>query len=192
MMAISVIPGLTLAENVTGRAAALILATLSIAVVATAGRYSERPDYIGPDTLGQEAAGKVPKWLSNEAQPGRAKLLIFSHDEWEEAVTVAAALNRLGIRSYVPESDYGIWKVMFGEDHVIRSIEEARALGPFSWWKPAIGVPTGERLVRDLRDDGAVTNEAGFPLFSIFASPGTPSASASPRITGCAARHTRF
>jgi hypothetical protein len=164
MMAIWVIPCLTLAESAAGSASALILATLVGALVATVGRYGERPDYIGPDTLGQEAAEKVPLWLSKEAHPERAKLLIFSHDQWEEAVTVAAALNRLGIRSYVPESDYGIWKVMFGEDHVIQSIEESRALGPFSWWKPAVGLPTGERLFRDVTDDSQGHERSRFPI----------------------------
>ncbi len=165
MMAIWVIPGLTLAESATGSVTALVFAAIVSACAAAAGRFGERPDYLGADTLGQEAAVKVPRWLSREVLPQRAKLLIFSHDEWDEAATVAAALNRLGVRFFVPESDGGIWKEMFGEDHVIQSIEESRALGPFSWWKPALGRPmAAERLVRDLRDDSSGHERRRFPL----------------------------
>jgi hypothetical protein len=165
MMAMGVIPGLAIAESATGGAAALVFAALVGASAAAAGRFGERPDYLLSDALGQDAAVKVPRWMSRDAPPRRPKLLIFPHDKWDEAATVAAALNRLGVRFFVPESDNEVWKVMFGEEHVLQSIEEVRALGPISWWKPALGRPTAAgRLVRDPGDDSSGHERRRFPL----------------------------
>jgi len=148
MMAMWAIPTLSLAEAASARVAGALLAVLAAALAMSAGRYDDSP----LDTLGQEAAVKVPRSLARDAHPERAKLLIFSHDDWDEAVTVAAALNRMGIRSYVPQSDYGIWTEMFGGDHVIESLDQARGFGPFSWWRPAVGRKNGARLVDDMTD----------------------------------------
>ena len=157
------IPVLALAEGAGAGISALVLAALAAAILASAGRFGERPAFMGPDTLGREAAAAVPRWLSGEAHPERAKLLQFGPDQWVEAVTVAAALNREGIRSYVPESEFGEWRVMFGDDHVIHSLEEARALGPFSWWRPAARDGIGGRLAKDL-DDGSGRERMIFPF----------------------------
>jgi hypothetical protein len=164
MMAIWVIPGLALAEEASGRTVGAVVALLVGTLAATAGRYGERPAFMEAETLGREAAVKVPQRLSKEAHPERAKLLIFAHDDWDQAVTVAAALNRMGIRSYVPQSDYGAWKEMFGEDHLIQSLEQARAFGPFSWWRPARGGKAGEKLVDDLTDEFPRGDRSRFPF----------------------------
>jgi len=164
MMAIWVIPGLGIAENATGSATALILGALLVSFALAGSRYSRIPDFMESGDLGREAALKVPYWLSKEAHPGRPKLIIFSHDDWGEAVAVAAALNRLGFAFYVPESDSGIWKQMFGEDHVIQSLEQARSLRPFSWWRPALGRRDEPRLVGELGDDSAGHERSRFPF----------------------------
>jgi hypothetical protein len=164
MMAVWVIPGLTLAERASKGVMAVVLAALACAVAAGAGSYGRSPDYIGLYALGPEAEAKVPLWLSREARPQGAKLLVFPHDQWPEAVSVAAALNRRGIRFFVPGSDLGIWKELFGEDHVLKSIEESRAEGPFSWWRPGTGDINGERLVRDIGDDRAAHEPSRFPF----------------------------
>jgi hypothetical protein len=165
MMAIWAIPVLTLAEKATGGGMAMVVTALAGALVATAGRYGEKPVYIGPDTLGLEAAAKVPRWLSMEPRPGTAKLLIFAHDDWDAAVTVAAALNRRGVRFFVPESDSGAWTGMFGEDRVLHSLGDAQACGPFSWWRPALAQPlNGETLVRDMGDESSDHGRSRFPF----------------------------
>lgn len=164
MMAIWVIPSLSLSEEASARTVGTVLVVLALAVTATAGRYGELPYYMEPDTLGQQAAVKVPQCLSREAHPEYAKLLIFSHDDWDQAVTVAAALNRMGVRSYVPQSDYGVWKEMFGRDHVIESLDQARAFGPFSWWRPARGSKNGATLADGLRDEFPSRERSKFPI----------------------------
>jgi hypothetical protein len=164
MMAIWVIPGLSIADDATAAATAPILGALFASFAIAGSRYGRIPDFMESGSLGQEAAQKVPHWLSNEAHPGRPKLIIFSHDDWGEAVAVAAALNRLGIAFYVPESDSGIWKEMFGDDHVLQSLEESRALGPFSWWRPALGRRDEPRLVSELGDDSAGHEPSRFPF----------------------------
>jgi len=172
MMALWIIPGLTLAEAAPGWAVGAVAALLAGTLAVAAGRYGKMPDYMEGDTVGREAATAVPLSLSREAHPGRAKLLVFAHDDWDQAVSVAAALNRMGIRSFVPQSSNGDWKVMFGEDHLIGSLEQARALGPFSWWRPAPGSRAGTRLVDDLRDDFPGRERSRFPFAFDLRHPG--------------------
>ena len=138
MMAIWIIPALSFIEALSGSAVAWVATGIACIVGATAGRYGETPDYMRAETRGLAAAAKVPAWLASEAHPENPKLLIFRHDDWDDAVTVAAALNRAGVRFFVPESDYGIWRLMFGEGHILHSVEEAAANGPFSWWEPTL------------------------------------------------------
>ena len=164
MMAIWVIPILTLAEEASGRTIGAVVVILAGALAANVGRYGELPYYMEIDALGREAAAKVARALSKETHPEKPKLLIFSHDDWDKAVTVAAALNRMGIRSYVPQSDYGIWRIMFGGDHVLDSVDQVKALGPFSWWRPARGSKDGARLVDDLRDEFPNRERSTFPF----------------------------
>ena len=164
MMAMWVIPVLTLAEAAPGWAVGAAAALLAGGVALEAGRYGRMPDYMEGNTIGREAAVAVPRSLAREAHPERAKLLLFAHDDWDQAVSVAAALDRMGIRSFVPQSSNGDWKVMFGEDHLIVSLGQARALGPFSWWRPAPGRRPGSRLVDDLRDDFPTGQPSRFPF----------------------------
>ncbi len=164
MMAIWVIAGMTVAEESSGRTFKAAVAVLAAAMAATALRFGKLPDYMEGDEVGREAAEKVPRALSQEAHPRNAKLLVFSHDDWDQAATVAAALNRMGIRSFVPESDFGDWRVLFGRDHVIDSLDQVLSLGPFDWWRPTRGQGVRAQLADTLRDEFPRGAPSRFPF----------------------------
>jgi hypothetical protein len=70
----------------------------------------------GPSTgrRGNEVAAVLPRLREADPKPGSAKLITFSNEEWYDAVTLARALQRHGVKFYVdPE-----WSFMFGRDHV--------------------------------------------------------------------------
>lgn len=164
MMAMWMIAGVTVAEQATRRIYKAGLIILAAAMAATAWRFGKLPDYMESDVLGREAAEKVPRELSREAHPRSAKLLLFAHDHWDHAVTVAAALNRMGIRSFVPESDFGDWRVLFGSDHVIDSLDQVLSLGPLEWWRPARVTGGGALLSENLRDEFPRGAPSRFPF----------------------------
>jgi hypothetical protein len=171
VMAVWIIPVLSVAEGASKRTFTATAVVLAGIVASTVNRYGRLPEYMVLETVGKEAAVIVPKNLATEAHPERPKLLVFAHDEWDQAVTVAAALNRMGIRSYVPESGYGIWKRMFGEDHVLESLDQAKALGPFTWWRPTRGAAGYMRLSEDLEDDMSEIKASRFPFSYDLAHP---------------------
>ncbi|HUR59198.1 MAG TPA: hypothetical protein VM029_15890, partial [Opitutaceae bacterium] len=76
------------------------------------------------DRRGDEVAARLPALLQADPKPAAAKLITFPPDEWYEAVTLARALQRVGLTFYVdPE-----WRFMFGEDHVFTADPHAVAL----------------------------------------------------------------
>ncbi len=165
------IPFLGLADRLRVPGLACALALLGCLLCVQPVDYGRAPAYMEPNGLGREAEAKVARWLAQGAHPQRAKLLVFEHDDWDAAVTVAAALNRRGVRAYVPGSDYGIWTHMFGEDHVLQTLEEAHAVGPFDWWRPARPRRAGQWLA-DEPESGIAPRPRAFPVTLDLQDPG--------------------
>jgi hypothetical protein len=89
----------------------LALTVAAAAVVAFALGVPYTP---ADDRRGDEVAARLPALLRADPKPAAAKLITIPGDEWYEAVTLARALQRLGVKFYVdPE-----WRFLFGRDHV--------------------------------------------------------------------------
>ncbi|MBI5766320.1 MAG: hypothetical protein HZA93_00885 [Verrucomicrobia bacterium] len=117
---------------------------------------------------------RLPALLAADARPAAPKLLLFAHEDWYEAVTLARALQHRGLAAYV-HPDH---RIMFGRDLVFGNQHDALHRGALSVWRivPASSAPSVRHVLnrncRVVFVDGAPA--ATLPLHIDFSRPGPP------------------